>query len=144
MDGEAGERNRCPIRLPGTLDENGIGEKDEGKNQWHPDITLGNLGLQAKENHVIATRYTRRYTWEGPVVFERVIDRDFPEGERLFLEVERARVLSLSVGETEVPHFRTPCLNSPQVFEVTGLWKRGKAIRFTADNSFRAFPKRRS
>ena len=67
----------CPIRLPGTLDENGIGEKDEGKNQWHPDITLGNLGLQAKENHVIATRYTRRYTWEGPVVFERVIDRDF-------------------------------------------------------------------
>lgn len=132
----------CPIRLPGTLDENGIGEKDEGKNQWHPDITLGNLGLQAKESHVIATRYTRRYTWEGPVVFERIIDRDFPEGERLFLEVERARVLRLSVGETEVPHFRTPCLNSPQVFEVTGLWKKGKAIRFTADNSFPGLPQK--
>lgn len=106
-----------PVRLPGTLDENGIGEKDEGKNQWHPDITLGNLGLQAKEDHVIATRYTRKVTWEGPVELRQTIRED-------------------------LPHFRTPCLNTPQVFEVTGLWKKGGTVCLTADNSYPGLPKK--
>lgn len=131
-----------PIRLPGTLDENGIGEKDEGKNQWHPDITLGNLGLQAKEDHVIATRYTRKVTWEGPVELRQTIREDLPEGERMFLEAERARVLNLCIDGREVPHFRTPCLNTPQVFEVTGLWKKGGTVCLTADNSYPGLPKK--
>ena len=28
--------------LPGTLDESGIGHRDVGANQWHPDAALGN------------------------------------------------------------------------------------------------------
>lgn len=132
----------CPIHLPGTLDENGIGEKDEGKNQWHPDITLGNLGLQAKADHVIATRYTRKVTWEGPVELTRKIPGDIPEGERVFLEAERARVLKLFIDGREIPHFRKPCLNTPQIFEVTGLWEKGGNICLTADNRYPGLPKK--
>ena len=30
------------MHLPGTLDESGIGHRDVGANQWHPDAALGN------------------------------------------------------------------------------------------------------
>lgn len=36
-DGTTGQMD-----LPGTLDENGIGHRDVGANQWHPDAVLGN------------------------------------------------------------------------------------------------------
>jgi hypothetical protein len=36
-DGTTGQMD-----LPGTLDENGIGHRDVGANQWHPDAALGN------------------------------------------------------------------------------------------------------
>ena len=134
-------KKEYPLCLPGTLDEYGIGEKDEGKNPWHPDISLGNLGMQAREKHVIATRYTRVCTWEGPVALERRILWDPPAGERIFLEVERARTLRLSVDGVSVPHFRKPCLNTPQIFEVTDQWKPDCTVRLTADNSYPDMPK---
>ena len=30
-----------PMQIPGTLDENQIGGKDLGANQWHPDAEDG-------------------------------------------------------------------------------------------------------
>ena len=30
------------MHLPGTLGESGIGHRDVGANQWHPDAALGN------------------------------------------------------------------------------------------------------
>ena len=29
------------MHLPGTLDESGIGHRDVGANQWHPDAAAG-------------------------------------------------------------------------------------------------------
>ena len=40
-DGTTGQMD-----LPGTLDENGIGHRDVGANQWHPDAVLGNADRQ--------------------------------------------------------------------------------------------------
>ena len=38
---DIGDGNAYPMQLPGTLDENKIGHKDQGLNQWHPDAELG-------------------------------------------------------------------------------------------------------
>lgn len=128
------------MQLPGTLDENRIGEKDEGKNQWHPDITLGNLGMQAREDQVIATRYTRKYTHEGPVRIRRKIRWKPPAGERVFLEAERARCLRLFLDGEEIPHFREPSLNTPHIFEVTGIWREEQEAELLLDNSYPDMP----
>lgn len=36
------EGTAAQMHLPGTLDESGIGHRDVGANQWHPDAALGN------------------------------------------------------------------------------------------------------
>ena len=91
------------INLPGTLDENQIGKKDAGNNQWHPDSALFNEDLQG--DGVILTRFTRKYTFEGEVRLKRKVTFELPQGKRLFLEVERARCLRLLVDGKEVPDF---------------------------------------
>lgn len=55
------------IRLPGTLDENRLGHKDLGLNQWHSDAENG--GEEFNPDAPIATRFTRRYTYEGEALF---------------------------------------------------------------------------
>ena len=54
-----------PMQFPGTLDENKIGHRDTGSNQWRSDVNLGNAdeGFDAKAP--IAARLTRKYTFEG-------------------------------------------------------------------------------
>ena len=59
--------------LPGTLDENRIGYKD-----------------LSKEESVISTRFTRKYTYEGVAKISRKITYIPEKGKRVFLEVERA------------------------------------------------------
>ena len=78
------------MQVPGTLDENQIGYKDAGANQWHPDESLGN-GAIFDVDAPIATRLTRKYTYEGEARLTRKISYLPPEGKRVFLEVERAR-----------------------------------------------------
>ena len=39
---DIGDGKSYSLQLPGTLDENRIGHKDTGANQWHPDVALGN------------------------------------------------------------------------------------------------------
>ena len=53
-DGTTGQMD-----LPGTLDENGIGHRDVGANQWHPDAVLGNAAGEIDKDAPIATRFTR-------------------------------------------------------------------------------------
>ena len=67
-DGTTGQMD-----LPGTLDENGIGHRDVGANQWHPDAALGNAEEEIDKDAPIATRFTRRHTYEGKARISRRI-----------------------------------------------------------------------
>ena len=87
-DGTTGQMD-----LPGTLDENGIGHRDVGANQWHPDAALGNAAGEIDIDAPIATRFTRRHTYEGKARISRRIKITEYGMERLFVRVERARAL---------------------------------------------------
>ncbi len=123
---DIGDGQIYSVMLPGTLDENGIGGRDIGNAQLHPDSSLGGKEELQREN-VILTRFTRKHTYEGAAEFARTIAFDAPQGRRVFLEVERARCLRLSVDGREVPHFREPSLSTPHVFEVTDCLRAGDA-----------------
>lgn len=146
-EADIGDGKRYPMRLPGTLDENRIGHRDERPNQWHPDTDLEKLD-RIFQSDVIATRFTRRCTYEGPARLERrlgpaVWDALRPElaaGKRVFLEAERARVLRLFADGREVPHFTAPSLSTPQVFEVTGLLREDSLLTLLSDNSYPGLP----
>ena len=125
--------------LPGTLDTNAIGFADTGANQWHP-AEAGNGALIAPSGP-IATRLTRRHTFEGAAVFSRQVDFTPPSGMRVFLECERARKLSLSVNGQDVPPFGPRTLSSPQCFEVTGLLTGSDTLAITCDNSYPGWPR---
>ena len=88
------------VTLPGTLDENGLGERDLCGKKWHPDVDTSRSIFQAE--HGIATRLTRRVTYEGPAVFTRTTDWTPPTGKRVFLECERSRRLSLRLNGQEI------------------------------------------
>lgn len=134
-DGTTGEA--C---LPGTLDENRIGHKDLGMNQWHPDAGLGNGGENFKEEAPIATRFTRRYTYQGEARFTRRVHLKMPEGKRVFLEAERARVLRLLVDGREIPALRPASISSPYVFELTGTDPGEHELTLLSDNSYPGLP----
>ena len=126
------------IRLPGTLDENRMGHKDLGLNQWHSDAENGGEGFNP--DAPIATRFTRRYTYEGEALFSRRISFKQEEGERVFLEAERSRCLKLLVDGNEVPHFIPASINTPQVFEVTGMLGEDTELTLVSDNSYPGLP----
>ena len=99
---DIGDGESYLMNLPGTLDENRIGHRDQGTNQWHPDSTLGRED-EVFSTDVIATRFTRNYTYEGEARITRrieealgeAVDAELAEGKRIFLEAERDRVLHL-------------------------------------------------
>lgn len=127
------------IRIPGTLDESGIGHEDTGANAWHPDQALGNAAM--RQDGPIATRLTRRHTYEGAVRLSRRLDFDFPTDGRVFFEAERARCLRLFADGREVSPFEPPTLSTPQVFELTGLVRRGSELVLLSDNSYPGLPR---
>ena len=45
---DIGDGMQYPCHLPGTLDENGIGPKDPGKNLWNPE-GMQNSSMQDSE-----------------------------------------------------------------------------------------------
>ena len=114
------------VTLPGTLDENGVGHPETRAAKWHPDE---HVNESLAESGVIATRFTRKVTYEGPAVFTRRFRARVPAGERVFLEAERARCLRLWVNGREVLPFGLWSLATPWVFEVTDL--------ITGDDEFR-------
>ncbi len=126
------------INLPGTLDENQIGKKDAGNNQWHPDSALFNEDLQG--DGVILTRFTRKYTFEGEVRLKRKVTFELPQGKRLFLEVERARCLRLLLDNRKIPDFTEPSISTPHIFELTKHWKGSHELTLLSDNSYPGLP----
>ena len=126
------------VTLPGTLDENGLGERDLGGKKWHPDVDTSLALYQAE--HGIATRLTRRVTYEGPAVFTRTTDWAPPANQRVFLECERSRRLSLRLNGQEISQCVEGCISAPYVFEVTGLVTGRDTWELTCDNSYPGWP----
>ncbi len=137
---DIGDGRTYPMQLPGTLDENRIGHKDLGQNQWHPDAALGNAEEGFDEGAPIATRFTRKYTFEGEARLTRRLSFVPEEGKRIFLEAERARCLKLLVDGSEVKPFAEGSLSTPYVFEVTGLLTGDNEITLLSDNSYPGLP----
>lgn len=156
----AGDGRDFIMKVPGTLDENNIGHRDtldpeqdlqlssDSEPIRNPlDRLLDEEGLlfteeiPVKEEHIIRTRYTRKYTYEGSVVLTKTVTVKERPGRRMFLEVERARSLSLYIDDVPVPHFTEPTLATPHVFEVTGLMNGTHVIRLVSDNSYPDLPK---
>ncbi len=135
---DIGDGQIYPMHLPGTLDENRIGKKDAGSDQWHPDSALFNDDL--KGNGVILTRLTRKYTFEGEARLTRRVSFDVPCVKRLFLEAERARCLRLLLDGKEIPDFREPSISTPHVFELTKYWKGSHELTLLSDNSYPGLP----
>ncbi|MBD5457308.1 MAG: hypothetical protein HDR27_01900 [Lachnospiraceae bacterium] len=146
---EIGDGKRYPMRLPGTLDENGIGYRDSGSGQVHPDETLGSHEAGAAESGAesgqsadvpISTRFTRKYTYEGAAKLTRSLTFEQPPGKRVFLEAERARCLRLFIDGKEVPVFGEATLCTPYIFEVTGLLDGIHEVTLVSDNSYPGLP----
>ena len=127
----------APVQLPGTLDTNGIGHADLTAAPWHPDENV-NDALASQD--VIATRLTRRHTYEGAAVFTRALSFVPPAGKRVFLFCERTRRLSLRVNGQEVPPFLPASLSTPVLFELTGLLTGRDELALTCDNRYPGWP----
>ena len=128
------------MELPGSLDESGIGHKDAGSNQCHPDSALGNAEAGFDENAPIATRFTRKVTFEGEARIYKRIQYLPEEGKRVFLKVDRARCLHLLIDGVEVPDYIPSSISTPHIFEVTGLLTGDNEICFLSDNSYPGLP----
>lgn len=128
------------MSLPGTLDENRIGYKDIGANQWHPDEEIGNADETFDQNAAIATRFTRKYTYEGEAQLTRRISYNPPEGKRVFLEAERARCLKLLVDGYEIPDFIESSISTPHIFEITERLTGENELTLISDNSYPELP----
>lgn len=136
-DGTTGQMD-----LPGTLDENGIGHRDVGANQWHPDAVLGNAAGEIDKDAPIATRFTRRHTYEGEARISRKITvPDYGTTDRLFVLAERARALRLLVDGEACSVFRQGTLSTPYIFELTGAAPGEHEFTFLSDNSYPGMPK---
>ena len=127
------------LRLPGTLDESGIGFPDDPKKQWKVD-EVARIGFY-REGDPIVTRLTRKHTFEGQAKISRIINLKVPEGKRLFIDVERARHLRLLVNGEEIPPYDPPSISTPYVFEVTGKMTGDDQIVFLSDNSYPGWPR---
>ncbi len=127
------------LRLPGTLDESGIGFPDDPKKQWKVD-EVARIGFY-REGDPIVTRLTRRHTFERQAKISRVINLKVPQGKRLFIDVERARHLRLLVNGEEIPPYHAPSISTPYVFEVTGKLTGDDQIVFLSDNSYPGWPR---
>ncbi|MBR5108656.1 MAG: hypothetical protein IK099_00550 [Clostridia bacterium] len=127
------------MRLPGTLDESGIGFPDNPARQWKVD-EVERIGFW-KPGDPIVTRLTRKRTFEGRARISRVVQWDVPEGKRIFVECERARHLRLLVNGREALLFEPASISTPYVFEVTGLVNGRDEFVFLSDNSYPGWPR---
>lgn len=126
------------LRLPGTLDEQGVGFADDPLRQWKLE-NVREIGFW-HEGDPIVTRLTRKHTYEGEARVSRVIDWRPPAGKRVFLECERARRLRLLVNGREAPTVYPATISTPYVFEITGLASGHDEFVFLSDNSYPGWP----
>jgi len=127
--------------LPGTLDQNKIGFPDEGKNQWQPECNSENNSELAGNNRIL-TRLTRNFTYDGPAYFTKKITVNETQAERVFLDVERSRELSLTVNGQPVSACTPGTISTPYSFEVSSVLKRGEnTVVLCCDNSYPNWPR---
>ncbi len=140
------------LKIPGTLDESNIGNRDTLRYERVPVVDDSadtfDVFLSEEEDGTetepapILSRYTRKYRYEDPARIRRTLTFRETEGKRLFLDVERARTLRLYIDGQPVPHFTAPVWSAPQTFEVTGLLNGTHTIELESDNSGRGLPKK--
>lgn len=124
------------VTLPGTLDENGVGERERVAEKWHPDAQID----ENDENSVITTRFTRRFAFEGECEFVKRFAYK-PKGKRAFIKIERTRQVRLFVNGKEAPEYVKGTLSTPYIFEVTHLLKEENEIVFLCSNLYDGLPK---
>ncbi|MBQ6240149.1 MAG: hypothetical protein IJK56_07295 [Firmicutes bacterium] len=127
------------MRLPGTLDESGIGFPDDPEKQWKVD-EVQRIGFWQKGDPIV-TRLTRKYMYEGPAELSRTVEWEIPQGKRLFVDVERARFLQLYVNGQKALLYRPASLTTPYTYEVTGMMTGHDRLRFVSDNSYPGWPR---
>lgn len=121
-----------PIRLPGTLDEGGIGTPEPGG--------------------ISTSRLSRRFTYEGKAVFSRTVKADVLRrltdgGQRVFLDIERSRKLTLNAGGADVTPYIEGTLSTPYTFEITDAVKKAAIsgddllLSLCCDNSYNGWPR---
>ena len=134
-----GEKEEAPskrmVRLPGTLDEFGVGHADRLDNSCHPDEGT----TQSFDADVIATRFTRKHTYEGPAYFEREITISPAAQCRTFFEIERARCVRVYLDGEEISAYEEQTISTPHVFELTGH-EGTHQLRVESDNSYPGLP----
>ncbi len=132
---------KTSVSLPGTLDENKVGDPDIVAKPWHPDVEDRNkeLNKSMEENKVITSRLTRNYTYEGAAHFSKTFDGDIDGNKRYFLVAERSRALSLKIDGEQIPCI-SGSLSTPYRFEVTGKLRNGSLIELTSDNTYPGLP----
>ena len=129
--------------LPGSLDENSVGDPDRVAKAWHPDIE-DRSGEDTEFTDVdsrITTRLTRRFTYEGPAEFSMVFEYDVKADRRYYLHIERTRAASAFVDGKEARRIAYG-LSTPTVFDVTGLLHKGSVITLVTDNTYPGMPYR--
>ena len=123
------------LRVPGTLDESGLGFPETKAQPWHPDAKI-----RETEEKRITTRFTRAVTFEGCAELESQLMWSKPDNCRVFLDVERARCLKLKVNGQEVPPCVPFSLSAPQCFEVTDAVTGFDLFEIQSDNSYPGLP----
>ena len=146
------------LKIPGTLDESNIGHRDKKNPEKGLTDKLGPAAsgldrvftdddlvfadaVPPDPDENIYSRFTRKYTYEGAVRIYRMLSCRENPGKRLFLDVERARVLSLMIDGEEVMPYRIGTLLSGQSFEVTGKLQGSHMLSFVSDNSYPGLPR---
>ena len=114
-----GDGAPATVHLPGTLEENGLGEP---------------------ETPALESRLTRRFRWEGEAVFSREVTLPDHPGRRLILEAERARQLRLTVDGQPVPTLQGT-LSTPYLFELTRWAGRRVRLCLLSDNRYPGWPR---
>ena len=123
------------VHLPGTLDEFGVGHADRLDNSCHPDEGTA----QSFDSDVIATRFTRKHTYEGPAYFERELTIAPASKCRTFFEIERARCVRVFLDGEEILPYEEQTISTPHVFELTGH-EGTHRLRVESDNSYPGLP----
>ena len=130
---------QAEIPLPGTLDEAGIGERDDPLQQWKLE-DVRRIGFW-REGDPIVTRLTRRVRWEGAAVYARRIQWEKRPGERVFVTCGRSRQLRLRVNGREAPLAEPGSLSTPWRFEITDLATGDDELVFICDNTYTGWPR---
>ena len=123
------------VKLPGTLDEFSVGHKDRLDNSCHPDEGTA----QGFDSDVIATRFTRKHTYEGTAFFEREITIKSEKECRTFFEIERARCVRVYLDGEEILPYEEQTISTPHVFELTGHDGTHR-LCVESDNSYPGLP----